>query len=315
MKKVITVLLSVLFCPLSFLGISVFWNYVLKDAYFAPEVILTFALGTVIYFFWAGGALSRWSGLKRIHIWLWMMLLGYPLCWAAAILCLPSLLFNGFIILAILFVTLVLAAVWGVVGLILLLIRFFRTPAGVHLRRGKNALSTLWGIIKPMLLVLAIIGVVLPVYELVTMRPAADYTDQGLYTFVASSAYPTSRKSTTSRGRTHTYTVYLVTYKAKGGAYTYTEELPAESTAKQYVREKRTVERRVLSIPAEKKYITIAPKYPTAESFVNAYRQRYLLMLAASAVYFTAAAVVIIWRKRQREPAIETAGNQGQTRR
>lgn len=318
MKRTVSVLLSVLFCPLSFLGVCALW--LAGQRFFRGELVfltftfdfgfqwaaLTFALGTLLYYLWAGGALSRWSGLTKGAILLWMLLAGYPLCWAAAILCLPALLRNGFILFPLLIVTLALAAVWGLWGLARLLLRFFRTPPREYLRRGKNALSTAWGIAKPLLLTAAVAGLLLSVQGLVTLRPAADYADQGVHTFVASSAYPTSRK-TTVRGQTRTRTVYLLTYKAPGTGYTYTQELPAESTAKQAVREKRRVERRVLSIPAERKYITVDPKYPDAESYVSACRQRYLLILTASAAVFAAAAVVLIWRKRRHEPDIETA--------
>ena len=239
MKKVISVLLSVLFCPLSFLGVWALWvaaRRLVPGGVGFQWVALAFALATLIYFLWAGGALARWSGLRRLHLWLWMLLAGYPLCWAAVVLCLPALLMEGFILIPFFAVTLALAAVWGLWGLGVLLVRFLRTPPKEHLRRGKNALSTVWGILKPLLLTAAAAGLLVSGHGLVTLRPASDYADEGVYTFVAKSAYPTSHK-TAVRGQTRTRTVYLLTYQAAGTGYTYKEELPAESAAKQAVRE------------------------------------------------------------------------------
>lgn len=309
MKKVISVLLSVLFCPLSFLGVWALWvaaRRLVPGDFSFLWAALAFALATLIYFLWAGGALARWSGLRRLHLWLWMLLAGYPLCWSAVVLCLPALLMEGFILIPFFVVTLALAAVWGLWGLGVLLVRLLRVPPKEHLRRGKNALSTVWGIAKPLLLTAAAAGLLLSVRGLVTLRPAADYADEGVYTFVAKSAYPTSRKTTT-RGRTTTRTVYLLTYRAAGTGYTYEEELSTQSLANRYVREKRAVERRVLSIPAERRYITVDPGYPDAESYVQSRRQRYVVVFAASAGCFAAAAVVVIRRRRRSEPGVETA--------
>ena len=91
MKKVIGVVLSVLFCPLFFLGCWWFWFQMLTTPAPLLAAALSYALGTALYFLWAGKALSRWTGLGRASLCLWMLLLGYPLCWGAMLLCFPPL--------------------------------------------------------------------------------------------------------------------------------------------------------------------------------------------------------------------------------
>ena len=306
MKKVIGVVLSVLFCPLFFLGCWWFWFQMLTTPAPLLAVALSYALGTAIYFLWAGKALSRWTGLGRAALCLWMLLLGYPLCWGAMLLCFPALPLSSVLIIQILIITAVIAGAWAIIAVVCLLarqlLRLLRTPPAVVGRRVRSSLLALWRVASMGLLVGSLACLWVGGQGYLTLRPAEAYADRGVHTFVARSVYPTS-ETVRSGSRQRTRTVYKLEYKSKNGQYKYTERVPAESIGKEYIREKRSQERRVLSIPEEKKYITVAPEY-TPESYVQSQRRRFLTMFGASAAYLTGAAVVFIWRRQRDEPRI-----------
>lgn len=300
MKKALAVAGSVLICPLVFLALfEVNLRFILGMA----PLYLGFPLAMVLWFLAAGRAF-RPLGLGRWPLWLWMNLVGYPLCWVALTLRVPGIWFNLGILLLLLPVTAALALAWGAVGIVLLLVRLVRTPPARLKRKALSLGRTVLGVAKPMVLAAAVAGLVGSGYNYLTMRPAGEYTDQGIYSFVASQSYPTVENVTQGR-RTRQRSVYQVVYKAKGSGYTYTEKAPSESIGKQYVREKRTVDRRVLAITGENLYITVDAKY-TAESYVHSTRQRYLVIFGVSGACLTAAAVWIIWKKRTEEQRRET---------
>lgn len=295
MKKALAVIGSILFCPLVFLA---FFEVNLRFTLGMAPLYLGYPLVLALYFLIAGRAF-RPLGLGRWPLWLVMNLIGYPFCWAALTVRVPGIWFNLGILLLFLPITAALLVTWGVVGILLLLVRLVKTPPA---RIKRKTLPLGRGIVTaatPLLLTAALIGVIGAGYNYLTMRPASAYTDQGVYTFVASKGYPTVEKNNRN-GRTHQRSVYKVVYQAKGSGYTYTEDAPAESIGKQYVREKRTVDRRVLSITGENLYITVDAKY-TLEGYVQTTRRRYLIVFGVSAGCLTAAVVWYIWKKRAEE--------------
>jgi len=295
LKKALAVIGSILFCPLVFLA---FFEVNLRFAFGMAPLYLGYPLVVAAYFLIAGRAF-RSLGIGRWPLWLLMNLVGYPLCWVALTVRVPGIWFNLGILLLFLPVTAAMALVWAVIGLLLLLARLIKTPPA---RIKRKVLSFGRGVVmvaKPLLLILALCGAAGAGYNYMTMRPAESYTDQGVYTFVASKGYPTIEK-TTRRGRSYDHPVYKVIYQAQGSGYTYTEDAPAESIGKQYVRERRSTDRRVLSITGENTYITVDAKY-TLESFVRTARQRYLIVFGVSAAYLTALVVWHIWKKRAEE--------------
>lgn len=302
MKKFLAVLFSVLFCPLSFLGLFALCVFVLK----VPQSLLLvaggYALGNILYILLLGKVFSRRLGLSRRQLGLWMTLLGYPLCWVALLVWIRALLMNLFVLLPFVIVTGVLAVSWGIVGLLFLVVRLFRTPPKVTLRRISSRLAAVWGILRTVLLVAAVAGVLMGARGYYGLRSPEEYIDKGVYTFTASTCYPHSVKTTGRRGRQQTRTVYVVTYKS-GDGYTWTEEVGSKSAGDRYVKERRKVERRVLSTE-ERTYITVEPEY-TAESYIQKEKSKYLWMFGVSAAYLTGGAVWLIWKKRQSEVEVE----------
>lgn len=294
MKKFLAYAGSALFCPLVFL-ILVEINLRFIYLEMGSLYYVVFPLLMVFYFLIAGRAF-RPLGIRRWPLWLVMNLIGYPLCWAVLTLRAPGIWFNLGILLLFLPITAAMAVAWLAVGAVFLLLRLAKTPPA-KIKRGVKSLSRrIVNVAKPLLLTLAVVGLVSAGYRYMTMRPADGYADEGVYTFVASQGYPTVEDA--SRGGRRS--VYKVVYKAQGAGYTYTQEAPAESIGKQYVREKRTVDRRVLSIVGEGSYITVDAEY-TPEGYVLSLRRRYLLVFGLSAGYLAALAVRHIWKKRAEE--------------
>ena len=150
MKKVIGVVLSVLFCPLFFLGCWWFWFQMLTTPAPLLAAALSYALGTAIYFLWAGKALSRWTGLGHAALCLWMLLLGYPLCWGAMLLCFPALPLSSVLIIQILIITAVIAGAWAIIAVVCLLarqlLRLLRTPPAVAVSYTHLTLPTIYSV-------------------------------------------------------------------------------------------------------------------------------------------------------------------------
>lgn len=302
MKKFLALAGSALFCPLVLLTL---FEVDLRLIYLemGPLYFILFPLLMALYFLIAG-RLFRPLGIGRWQLWLVMNLIGYPLCWAGLTLRVPGIWFNLGILLLFLPITTALIITWVVVGVILLLVRLIKTPPARIKRTLGSLFRRIVNVMKPLLLTLAVIGIASAGYRYLTMRPASDYTDEGVYTFVATKGYPTVEGTSTykvgSSYRSRQRSVYKVVYEAKGAGYTYIQEAPAESIGKQYVREKRTVDRRVLSFTGEHLYITVDAKY-TLEGYVQSLRLRYLLVFGASAGYLAALAVWHIWKKRAEE--------------
>lgn len=300
MKKFLVYAGSALFCPLVFLVlVEINLRFIYLDM--GPLYFFCFPLLTALYFLIAG-RLFRPLGIGRWPLWLVMNLIGYPLCWAWLTVRVPGIWFNLGILLLFIPITIALVVAWLAVGAVFLLLRLARIPPARIMGNVRRLLRRIVNVMKPLLLVLAVVGIGSAGYRFMTIRPASDYTDEGIYTFVASKGYPavegTYRSGSSYRSRQRS--VYKVVYQAEGAGYTYTQEAPAESIGKQYVREKRSAERRVLSITGENLYITVDAKY-TPEGYVQSLRLRYLAVFGASAGYLAALAVWYIWRKRAEE--------------
>ena len=299
MKKFLAYAGSALFCPLVFLVlVEINLRFISLDM--EP---LYLPLLMALYFLIAGW-LFRSLGIGRWPLWMVMNLIGYPLCWVVLTLRVPGIWFNMGILLLLLPTTAALVVMWLVVGAVFLLIRLIKTPPARIMGNVRRLLRRIVNVAKPLLLTLAVIGLVSAGYRFMTIRPAGDYIDEGVYTFVASKGYPTVEGTSIYKAgssyRSRQRSVYKVVYQAKGAGYTYTQEAPTESIGKQYVREKRSVERRVLSITGENLYITVDAKY-TPEGYVRSLRTRYLVVFGVSAGYLAALAVWYIIKKRAEE--------------
>jgi len=138
-------------------------------------------------------------------------------------------------------------------------------------------------------------------------RPAEAYEDKGIYTFKASTVHPTQKQVRTysgnNRTRTTTQTVYIVTYKTtEKSGYQWKEETSSEYIGKQWIREGKTTQRRVLSIKDTNTYITVEPKY-TAESYVAHNRLRYTIMLLVGGLYVIGYGAYQLYRREKRRMA------------
>lgn len=298
MKKFLAYAGSALFLPLVLLPLVVI-NLRFIHLWALPLYCVLFPLAVALYFLIAG-RLFRPLGIGRWPLWMVMNLIGYPLCWVGVAVLVPVLLFNLGIVLFFLPITAALVIMWLVVGVVFLLLRLAKTPPARIKGNVRRLLHRVVNVAKPLLLTLAVIGVVSAGYRFMTIRPASDYTDEGVYTFVASKCYPTVEGAGGSGYRSRRRSVYKVVYQAQGAGYTYAQEAPAESIGKQYVREKRAVDRRVLSIVGEGSYITVDAGY-TLEGYVQSLRRRYLLVFGLSAGYLTALVMRRIFQKRAEE--------------
>ena len=130
-----------------------------------------------------------------------------------------------------------------------------------------------------MLFVLSAVMIYLSIQGLSDIRPASDYEDQGVYTFLPYEVQPVQVKNTSASSRDRrmnpTKTVYMVLYRDTSGAgYRWRERTPAPELGEKTVEAGQTVARRVLSIPSSRTYITVEPEQ-SAQSYTDGLRQKY----------------------------------------
>ncbi len=280
---------------------------------------------TAVTFLLLGNLFRRRIGLSRVALWFSMNLLGEILGWIGLFLLSPEMLRNLAGVFFIMFFRIFMfAIVWGAVGIPWMLFRLLRnwgesrdrkivqqslaeaanpSPASRparqrNLEKWKELLKTV-GI---GLCGLSVLLMGFSFYYFYQERPAEAYEDKGIYTFQAKNVYPTQVKNTTSRynRRQTTRTVYIVEYRAaEHSGYRWKEEAPAQSVGKQWIREGKTTQRRVLSIKDTNQYITIDPQY-TAETYVSRNKWRYAWILLASAAYLTFYSIYQV-QKRERK--------------
>lgn len=143
--------------------------------------------------------------------------------------------------------------------------------------------------------------------ELSEVRPSSDYEDKGIYTFSPYQVFPVQlNNNATGRSKrlNPKKTVYMVYYKTTDKTrYQWKRNMGSSRTsADKILAEGEEVQRRVLIIKNENKYITVDSKL-TAEKYVERLRIRFTVMVSVSAVYI--AIYIIIWlvisRRRRRE--------------
>lgn len=155
------------------------------------------------------------------------------------------------------------------------------------------------------LLILSAVFLCGSITNLSKVQPVSAYEDQGIHTFSPYRIYPTQVENTGTgrQKRLHpTKTVYVIQYRATDGTgYQWQEEASYRSIAEDIVSNGQPVERRVLSIKENGRYITIN-KDLTAKSYVTSQRQRYIVMAVASTAYLVIYIVscIVIWRKQHR---------------
>lgn len=140
-----------------------------------------------------------------------------------------------------------------------------------------------------MLLILAVVAGCLSVKYLADVLPADSYEDKGVYTFTPYQVLPVQVQNRGTGGHNRrmnpTRTVYMVYYKDTGGSgYQWSEQALSRELGQDVVDAGAAVERRVLSIPADRNYITVEPDQ-TAESYTAGLRQKYIIILVLAGVY------------------------------
>lgn len=141
------------------------------------------------------------------------------------------------------------------------------------------------------LLILSFAGVFVGAKNLPKLHAVQDYVDEGVMEFAPYQVLPTQvkvkgirfRRSHSARDTTRT--VYILTYKATNGSgYQWKKEVPSKFHGNALIQEGALESRRVLSIPKDRTYITVAPN-ESAASYAGSERTRYLLLLGISAAY------------------------------
>lgn len=127
--------------------------------------------------------------------------------------------------------------------------------------------------------------------------PADSYEDKGVYTFSPYQVLPVQVQNTGASGRDRrmnpTKTVYMVYYRATDGSgYQWTDRAITRELGQEVVDAGAAVERRVLSIPADRSYITVEPEQ-TAGSYTAGLRQKYITALALAGAYILL--YVVVW--------------------
>ena len=148
-----------------------------------------------------------------------------------------------------------------------------------------------------MLLLLAAAMGYLSIRYLSTITPADRYEDKGVYTFSPYQVLPVQVQNTGARGRNRrmnpTKTVYMVYYQATDGSgYQWTDWAITCELGQEIVDAGADVERRVLSIPADRSYITVEPEQTTG-SYIAGLRQKYITAFAMSGAYILL--YVVVW--------------------
>lgn len=167
--------------------------------------------------------------------------------------------------------------------------------------RMVGTIGSLW------LLVLAAAVIFVAGKQMLAIRPAGSHEDTGVHSFLAYRILPSQVPNTGATGRYRrmnpTRTVYKVHYLATDGSgYQWSEQVVSRELGQDMVDDKLETERRVLRIPADGTYITVAADQ-TAESYTAGLRQRYVWALALSGVYillYLLVKIVLLVRRNRR---------------
>lgn len=169
-------------------------------------------------------------------------------------------------------------------------------------------LKTIVFVAGVMLLILAAAVGYLSIKYLAAILPADSYEDKGVYTFSPYQVLPVQVQNTGASGRDRrmnpTKTAYMVYYRdTSGSGYQWSEQALTRELGQNVVDAGAAVERRVLTIPADRSYITVEPGQ-TAESYTAGLRQKYITALVLAGAYvilYGLAWCILIWMKKQRE--------------
>ena len=177
-------------------------------------------------------------------------------------------------------------------------------------KTGGRAMAKLKSIVfvaGVMLLILAAAVGYLSIKYLAAILPADSYEDKGVYTFSPYQVLPVQVQNTGASGRDRrmnpTKTAYMVYYRdTSGSGYQWSQQALTRELGQEIVDAGAAVERRVLSVPADRSYITVEPGQ-TAESYTAGLRQKYITALVLAGAYvilYAAAWCVVVWLKKRK---------------
>ena len=158
-----------------------------------------------------------------------------------------------------------------------------------------------------MLLILAAVMTYLSVKGLFAIPTADSYENGGTHTFEPYQVLPVQVQNTSAYSRDRrmnpTKTVYMVYYRATDGSgYKWSDEALTRDLGEDIVEAGEPVKRRVLSIPADRTYITVEPDQ-TAKSYTDGLRQKYVTILVLAGAYvllYVVAWCILILMKKAR---------------
>lgn len=151
-------------------------------------------------------------------------------------------------------------------------------------------------------LVLSMVLLYLGVKGIANVRPASDYEDMGVHSFVPYRVLPITVENT-STGRDKRLnpikTVYVVYYKTLDGTgYQWEVETGnSKNDASKVLIASESIERRVLSVKEIEKYMTVEAEL-TADSYVKGQKQYYIWMVGLSVGYLVFCLAVWVIVKR-----------------
>ena len=170
----------------------------------------------------------------------------------------------------------------------------------IWVRKAKKVISA----IGPVLLIVAVCNFCVGIKNFVSTRPVDDYKDCGIHTFTPYDILPVQVKTSTTRRaqrNNRTRTDYIVYYKTTDGTgYRWQKNGGSARTLAEQLYNRGSVERRVLSIPADNTYITVEA-HQTVESYTNSLQRKYIMMMGLSGGYLLVYVSVFIWKRNQRK--------------
>lgn len=172
-------------------------------------------------------------------------------------------------------------------------------------------LKTIIPVAGILLLILSAASLYVAVRALLEVRPAEDFEDQGIHIFQPYDVLPVQVQNTGASSRDRrmnpTKTIYMVYYRATDGSgYKWSDEVLTRDLGEDIVEAGEPVKRRVLSIPADRTYITVEPDQ-TAESYTNGLRQKYVTILVLAGAYvllYVVAWCVVVWVRKKKARAV-----------
>ena len=181
-------------------------------------------------------------------------------------------------------------------------------------KTGGRAMAKLKSIVfvaGVMLLILAAAVGYLSIKYLAAILPADSYEDKGVYTFSPYQVLPVQVQNTGASGRDRrmnpTKTAYMVYYRdTSGSGYQWSQQALTRELGQEIVDAGSAVARRVLSVPADRSYITVEPGQ-TAESYTAGLRQKYITALVLAGAYvilYAAAWCVVVWVRKKKARAV-----------